>query len=247
MKPDFIIFNGCSFTQGGGLENPSILNLYGYNLPFKEDGSEYYDIRESLRYSKIVSDYFNCDYVNLAESANSNENIFQTTFNYVEQNLEKLSNYKNINCFIQTTMSHRKSVKYKGEYMNLNSFDKKEHPFRNKDGHYDTLQKWYEIFMTDIFDEEYEAQSIKKEIYTLREYLKSKNILANFIIYSDIPLIKILNKKDYINFGKYNELMDFAISNKLRICDEVKSSDAHFSPKGHKIIAEILIKKLEND
>jgi hypothetical protein len=247
MKPDFIIFNGCSFTQGGGLENPSILNLYGYNLPFKEDGSEYYDIRESLRYSKIVSDYFNCDYVNLAESANSNENIFQTTFNYVEQNLKKLSNYKNINCFIQTTMSHRKSVKYKGEHINLNSFDKKEHPFRNKNGHYDTLQKWYEIFMIDIFDEKYEAQKTKKEIYTLREYLKSKNIKSNFLIYSDIELIKILNKKDYIRFAENDELMNFMEIVKLRICDEVDSPDAHFSPTGHKNIADILIKKIKND
>lgn len=245
MKPDFIIFNGCSFTQGGGLENPNILNLYGYNLPIKEDYSEYYEIRESLRYSKLVSDYFKCDYINLAESCNSNENIFQTTFDYVEENLEKLSKYNNISCFIQTTMSSRKTVNYKGEKINLNTFDKNNHPFNND--LYNNLQKWYETFIIDMFDEKAESIKIKKEIYTIREYLKSKNIKTNFIIYSDIQLIQLLNKADYVVFEKYRQLMNFIHMNKLRICDDVKYLDNHFSPSGHKRIAEILIKKIEND
>jgi len=42
-------------------------------------------------------------------------------------------------------------------------------------------------------------------------------------------------------------LMDFMEIVKLRICDEVDSPDAHFSPTGHKNIADILIKKIEND
>jgi hypothetical protein len=247
MKPDFIIFNGCSFTQGGGLENPYILNLYGYNLPIKKNGSEYIDIRESLRYSKVVSDYFNCDYVNLAESCNSNENIFQTTFNYVEENLERLSNYKNILCLIQTTMPSRKSVKYRGEMINLNSFNKDEHPFRIKNGHYDNLQKWYETFIVDIFDEKTEAIRTKKQIYTIREYLKSKNINSNFIVYSDVELVKVLADDDYIIFDGHKELMQYVMQNKLKISDEVDSPDGHFSPNGHKKVAEILIKKIEND
>ena len=144
-------------------------------------------------------------------------------------------------------MSHRKSVKYKGEYMNVNSFDKTAHPFRRSDGHYDSLQKWYEIFMIDIFDENYEVNRIKKEIYTIREYLKSKNIKPYFIIYSDTPLIKILNKIDYIQFNQHNELMMFAEKEKLRISDDINHPDGHFSPNGHKRIADILIKKIEND
>lgn len=246
MKPDFLIFNGCSFTQGGGLENPSILNLYGYDLPIKEDGSEYFEIREQLRYSKHISDYFECEYVNLAQTCNSNENIFQSTFNYVEENLEKLSNYKSISCFIQTTMPARKSVNYKGEAINLNTFDKNEHPFRIKNGHYDNLQKWYETFIVDIFDEKTEAIKTKKEIYTIREYLKSKNIKPNFIIYSDVELVKVLTDDDYIKFDYHNELMEYVNVKKLKISDEVNSPDGHFSPKGHIEISKILIKKLEN-
>lgn len=247
MKPDFIIFNGCSFTEGGGLENPSILNLYGYGLPIKEDGSEYFEIREQLRYSKYISEYFKCEYVNLAETCNSNENIFQTTFDYIESNLEKLKKYNNIYCFIQTTMSSRKSVKYRGETINLNGFDKNSHPFRNKNGYYDNLQKWYETFIVDIFDEKVEANKIKKEIYTIREYLKSKNIKPNFIIYSDVELLKILADGDYVKFDSHNELMQYVNHNKLKISDEINHPDGHFSPTGHKKIAEILIKKIEND
>jgi hypothetical protein len=247
MKPDFLIFNGCSFTQGGGLENPFILNLYGYDLPIKEDNSEYFEIRKELRYSNHISEYFKCEHVNLAETCNSNENIFQTTFNYVESNLEKLKKYNNIYCFIQTTMSSRKTVKYRGEIINLNGFDKNNFPFTTKNGYYDSLQKWYEIYVVDIFDEKTEAKKNKKEIYTLKEYLKSKNIKTHFIIYSDIELLKILEHNDYIKFDSYNELMKYVEGNKLRISDEVNHNDGHFSPKGHKKIAQILIKKIEND
>ena len=88
MKPDFLIFNGCSFTEGGGLSNRFILNQYGYDTPL-DVNVEYHNIKNELRFSKLVSKHFNCDYVNLAESCNSNDNIFQSIFDYVESNTRK--------------------------------------------------------------------------------------------------------------------------------------------------------------
>ena len=83
MKPDFLIFNGCSFTEGGGLSNPIILNLYGFNL---DTNTEYHDIKKEFAFSNLVAKHFNCEYVNMAESGNSNQNIFQKVFEYVEEN-----------------------------------------------------------------------------------------------------------------------------------------------------------------
>ncbi len=243
MKPDFLIFNGCSFTEGGGLSNPHILNLYGYNLSLDK---EYQNIKKELAFSNLMAKYFNCDYINMAESGNSNQNIFQKIFEYVENNLDELKTYKNIYCFIQTSMSSRTTVNYKGEVLNLNTFEKNNYPY-TKGQEYDDLQKWYESYIINFYDETYEANRTKKEIYTIREYLKSKNIKPYFMIYSDIPLLNILNKADYITFEKYNQMLDYSFENKLRICDEVNHPDGHFSPKGHKNIADILIKKIEND
>lgn len=243
MKPDYIIFNGCSFTEGGGLSNPNILNLYGYDIALNE---EHHKIKEELSFANLIANHFSCEYINLSESGNSNENIFQKVFEYVEHNLEKLKNYKNVHCFIQTTMASRKTINYKGNVINVNSFSKKDYPY-TKGEHYDDLQKWYEIYILNIFDEKFEAERTKKEIYTIREYLKSKNISVDFIIYSDIPLLKILNKNDYIQFNQHNQLMMFVEKEKLRICDDINNPDGHFSPTGHTHIADILIKKLEND
>jgi hypothetical protein len=243
MRADFIIFNGCSFTEGGGLSNPQILNLYGYNLPLD---NENHKIKAELSFPNLVANHFNCDYINLSESGNSNENIFQKVFEYVESNLEKLQSYKNVHCFIQTTMPSRKTINYKGNILNLNSFSKNDYPY-TKGEYYDDLQKWYELYILNSFDENFEAKRTKKEIYTIREYLKSKNIKPNFMIYSDIYLVKILDKYEYITFEKHNQMMDYIHKNRLRICDEVNHPDGHFSPNGHKRIADILIKKIEND
>ena len=243
MKPDFIIFNGCSFMEGGGLSNPHILNLYGYDLPLNEEN---HNIKSELSFANLVAKYFESEYINLSESGNSNENIFQKVFEYVESNLEKLKSYQNVYCFIQTTMPSRKTINYKGNVLNLNSFSKNDYPYI-KGEYYDDLQKWYELYILNSFDEKFEANRTKKEIYTIKEYLKSKNIKVYFMIYSDIRLVKILNKTDYIKFNEWDELMMFVENEKLRICDEVNHSDGHFSPTGHKRIADILIKKIEND
>lgn len=246
MKPDFLIFNGCSFTEGGGLSNRFILNQYGYDTPL-DVNVEYHNIKSELRFSKLVSEHFNCDYVNLAESCNSNDNIFQSTFDYVESNIDKLSEYENVICFIQTTMAQRKTIWYNNIKHNLNSFDKNNYPFNDKESKYETLRKWYELYITDIFDEKIEAKYNKKQIYTIREYLKSKNIKVYFMIYSDEELTNILNDTDYIKFNEYTQLMQFVDNNKLKISDDIDSRDTHFSINGHKKIAEILIKTIEND
>ncbi len=241
MGCDFIIFNGCSFTEGGGLSNPIILNLYGYNV-----NDENHHIKKQLSFANLIANHFNCDYINMSESGNSNQNIFQKVFEYVENNLQNLQNYKNIHCFIQTTMSNRMTVNYKNEILNLNTFEKNNYPY-TRGIHYDDLQKWYESYIVNFYDEQYEAFKIKKEIYTIREYLKSKNINAHFIIYSDVHLLKILNESDYIKFNEHDELMMFIEKEKLRISDDVDNKDGHLSPNGHKKVAEILIKKIKND
>ena len=153
MNPDFILFNGCSFTEGGGLENVDILNQYGYSL--NTQYPQHFDIRNELRFSAILSKKFNCRKVNLSESCNSNENIFKTTFDYVHET--DLKKYKNKIAIIQLTMPQRKTIFWNGIKYNLNSALFSDSPY-NDNPKFKPLFDYYSNFVLNIFDEEYQSK-----------------------------------------------------------------------------------------
>ena len=240
MNPDFILFNGCSFTEGGGLEDPYILNQYGYNLI--ERKPQYFEIREELRYSKVLSTKYNCDYINLSESCNSNENIFQTTFDYIHET--DLSEYKNKIAIIQLTMPQRKTIWWNGVKYNLNSVLYSDSPYNNNE-EFKPLFDYYSNFVLNIFDENVQSSIDKKEIYLLNSYLVSKGFKPYFILYDYF----LLENEDIniVNFQGHKNLKNYIENNKLRISDEIDSNDGHFSINGHKNVAELLYKNITND
>jgi len=65
-----ILFDGCSWTQGWGLEG--------------EDKN--YEKQKKERWSTLVSDYFGTDHVNLARGGKCNDGILRTTMQYCENN-----------------------------------------------------------------------------------------------------------------------------------------------------------------
>lgn len=240
MNPDFILFNGCSFTEGGGLEDADILNKYGYMLSKRKN--QYFEIREELRYSNILSKKIGCDYINLAESCNSNENIFKTTFEYIHDT--DLSKYKNKIAIIQITMPQRKTIWWDGVKYNLNSIHYSDWPYNGQE-EFKPLFDYYSNFVLNIFDETIQSKIDKKEIYLLNSYLISKGFTPYFILYDYF----LLENEDVniINFNGYKNLKNHIENNKLRISDEIDSNDNHFSINGHKNVAEILYKNITND
>ena len=240
MKPDFILFNGCSFTEGGGLENIDILNQYGYQVSKKK--MQYFEIRNELRFSNILSKKLNCDHINLSESCNSNENIFQTTFDYIHET--DLSEYKNKIAIIQLTIPQRKTIRWNGVKYNLNSVLYSDYPYNNNEK-FKPLFDYYSNFVLNIFNEEYQSKIDKKEIYLLNFYLISKGFTPYFILY-DYFLLKN-EEVNIINFEGEKTLKNHIENNKLRICDDIDSNNTHFSINGHKNIAELLYKNITND
>ena len=240
MKPDFILFNGCSFTEGGGLENADILNQYGYSL--NRPYPQHFEIRNELRFSNILSKKFNCRKVNISESCNSNENIFQTTFDYIHET--DLSEYKNKIAIIQLTMPQRKTIFWNGQKYNLNSYSFSDSPY-NDNPKFKPLFDYYSNFILNIFDEEYQSKIDKKEIYLLNSYLILKGFKPYFILYDYFLLEN--EEVSIINFEGEKNLKNHIENNKLRISDDIDSTDGHFSPAGHKNIAELLYKNITND
>ena len=71
----YLVANGCSFVQGSGLHdllpNWPVKNVEG-------------------RFSDVLSKKLNCQEINIAAGGAGNDKIVRTTFEWVEQNKEKL-------------------------------------------------------------------------------------------------------------------------------------------------------------
>ena len=65
-----ILFDGCSWTKGCGLEGEDIN----------------YERQKKERWSTLVSDYFGTEHVNLARGGKCNDGILRTTMQYCENN-----------------------------------------------------------------------------------------------------------------------------------------------------------------
>ena len=63
----YVYSNGCSYTEGCGLDNP-----------------------EKERYSKFLADKFDAEDINQSKGGGSNQRIFRKTFNWISENQDKL-------------------------------------------------------------------------------------------------------------------------------------------------------------
>ena len=63
----YVYSNGCSYTEGCGLDNP---------------------VKE--RYSKFLADKFGAEDINQSEGGGSNQRIFRTTYDWISENQDKL-------------------------------------------------------------------------------------------------------------------------------------------------------------
>ena len=69
MNIKHIFANGCSYTEGCGLDNP-----------------------EKERYSKFLADKFNAEDINQSGGGGSNQRIFRTTYDWISENQDKIKN-----------------------------------------------------------------------------------------------------------------------------------------------------------
>jgi len=79
-------FFGCSFTEGGGLDNIDYYNLKNNTKLARANEEDWETItkwKEDNRYSNIISNILECEIRNFAEGCNSNENIFNKVFEII--------------------------------------------------------------------------------------------------------------------------------------------------------------------
>jgi hypothetical protein len=224
-----INFFGCSFTEGGGLDNLEYYNiktnskLKDYSAPNSNILCEY---KEANRYSKIVGNLLNCESNNYAFGCNSNENIINKLYEVIKFNkVEKDDVF-----VVQTTIFSRKHFWYEptNEFYSVNTIDFTGWPYQEKEIMKPlNINAWFREMGLKIFWIPWADLNMNGDWDILKE--KNKELKKqNFIFFDDLAM------------GTYID------GNKYRICDEFESlTDRHKSTKGHKFVAEKIVEFLK--
>jgi hypothetical protein len=250
-----IHFFGCSFTEGGGLDNLEYYNsktnsnLKDYNSPNSDILRNY---KEANRYSKIVGDLLGVETKNYAVGCNSNENILNKAFEVVNGNTIT----DNDVFIIQTSISSRKHFWYEptNEFYSINTLDFSGWPYSSEES-MKPLNTLYNLYYQYCYNEEYEVKKLLNQIDLFNSYFKEKNIklfwlpwpeLTPSIIMEEIvEFNKNIEDKNIILFDGF-AMGTFASNKKLLICDEFKNiTDRHKSTIGHKTIANKIVEFLK--
>lgn len=248
-----IKFFGCSFTEGGGLDNIDYYNfLYKENLEYYPkhltDKNEIWQYRESIqqklekfkfdnRFTELVNKEVNC-VLNLAKSQASNGYIFENLFKEIDENYNEIY-------FVILSLHHRRYWYYDvdNKKHNLNMLDFSANPFDSRED-YRPLYNHFKNYLEYIFDFNIETQSLIRNIKLFDTFAKSK---SSKIIWSawdfgdnEIHLETINSVAENCLLFDGLALKYFCIKEKLQIEAETNGlvPDNHISKYGNNVVAK---------
>lgn len=234
-KYDVVECFGCSFTEGGGLNNPDFIRFLENDPDMK---IKMFDAREyalTHSYPFYLSQLLGSDYVNHGISCGSNDSTFRTAYNrFKNKTIDK-----NTLVIIQTTLLSRMMLYdlVTEKYYHVNRpYDFPEH-----------VVNYYKDYITKFYDSLQAWNLLMQNIELFQAWLASKNIDVLFMFYeqagSNIP-----KGKHFMDFGG-KSLGSYAHDNKLTLGDipGFPVNDRHFSIDGHKHIAQKIYEHMVNN
>ena len=265
-----MLFGGCSFTWGQGLWYYSDLNDLFYpkyinKFDFNTVTTAHVKVMESLRFSRLVANYFNTFDVQKLQNGGSED----TTFNFFDQIFHGGSNTHLTNekmkfsdfdyIILQTSQLYRNRF-----HFTLDGEEQWAIVWTNANGiNIENFYKWLKI--NNITIEEWLDMFVKSQVNRIKakfEYYESQGVKTKLICWEDdyLPYIEkdeFLSKRHvplYYMDSKYDSI--FSLLTKKRYL-EIQNDydnftnpplDGHPSKKCHEIIAESIIKHIkEND
>lgn len=246
-----IKFFGCSFTEGGGLNN---IDYYNYiespEVPLKiwpknstpEQRVEilkYLDLyKERNRFTTILESFLNIPIKNLAKSQASNDYIFEKLFEEIDSNSNEIY-------FVILSLQHRRYWYYDVDKQkhNVNMLDFSTGPFENRE-EYRPLYNHFKNYLEYIFDFKTEIESLTRSIKLFDSFAKSKN---SKIVWSgwdfgddDVSLKCISSITNNCLLFDGLSLKHFCIKEGLQIETETNGlvPDNHISKYGNIIVAK---------
>lgn len=246
-----IKFFGCSFTEGGGLNNIDYYNFiespetpltYWPKDSTSEERVEILNFldsyKETNRFTSILESYLNTSILNLAKSQASNDYILESLFNQIDENVNDIY-------FIILSLPHRRYWYYEvdKEKHNLNMLEFSVNPFDNRES-YRPLYNHFMNYLEYVFDLKTEMESLTRNIKLFDSFAKSKN---SKIIWSgwdfgddEIHLETIQSAaENYLLFDGLS-LKHFCIKEGLQIEAETNGlvPDNHISKYGNIVVAK---------
>jgi hypothetical protein len=254
-----IHFFGCSFTEGGGLDN---FDYYNYNtgLNYNIDNNireEYEEVRlfkEDKRYSSIVGKLMGVKINNYAIGCNSNEGILKKVFEVLNDS----DTTENDIFIVQTSFYSRKFYWYEPteEFLSVNALEKEDWPYRNMEI-WMPLHQLHNLNVKCAHNEQYEIDKLITNMQIYNSYFKEKGIKLFWTPWPDLTLEKfpteinkfnnnLLQKIPNIIFYDRKSMGRYITDNELQIRDDFKESmDSHKSLKGHEMIANKIVEFLK--
>ena len=255
-----INFFGCSFTEGGGLDNFDYYNYntgINYNIDdnFREQHEEVRLFKEDNRYSNIVGKMMGIQTSNYAIGCNSNEGILKKLF----EALNDSDTNKNDIFIVQTSFYSRKFYWYEAteEFLSVNASEKGDWPYRNMEV-WMPLHQLHNLNIKYAHNEQYEIDKLITNMQVYNSYFKENGIKIFWTPWPDLTLEKFPSKIDKFNnnlleiipniiFYDDKSMGRYITDNDLQIRNHFKeSTDSHKSLKGHQIIGEKIAEYLKN-
>jgi len=253
-------FFGCSFTEGGGLDNIDYYNFLNENkleyLPDKFETTYQWQHRDTIvdkleqykvenRFSTILEKKLNnARIINLAVSQASNDYIFDKLYDVIDKNSNEIY-------IVFLTMITRRYWYYdlNGKKYNLNRTEFDASPFNNEEELL-PLNEHYKKYLEIIFKQEDEMQRVFKQIKLLDIFAKSKNskiIWSSWEMGDEMELDVVEKYAENVLKFEGKTLKQFCIKHKLQIHDDTNElvQDNHISLKGNEIIAEKIYEHLQ--
>jgi hypothetical protein len=266
-------FNGCSFTQGGGLETSldvdwNELDKDGIEKPlddgrrdvlriYKETyGIPYWKTRLDVAYPSIFADISKIQTINDAQSGGGIERIVRTTYDFISENWEDRDKI----LLILELADFTRLEFYSNTFNQYTLFNYTIHPEKN------IIDEWFNCrdyakrtysddnnhlkpiltpFVKECLNPKQIFQKLTRELLTFLSFLKLNGI--TFYITEDLNY-ELIGMKESI-FSEYVLPMGspyvWAQNNRGRIVDEVAIEDVHPGVLGHRGYAKELASYLE--
>lgn len=266
-------FNGCSFTQGGGLETSNdvdwnerdergvekdlkdgrrdVLKIYNetYGIP-------YWSSRLDVAYPSVFSDITQIQTVNDSQSGGGIERIIRTTYDFISQ----YWNERHKILVILELADFNRLEFYSNTFNQYTLFNYTIHPENN------TIDEWFNCrdyakrvysddnnhltpilkpFVEECLNPKQIFQKLTRELLTFLSFLKLNGV--TFYITEDLNY-ELIGIKDSIfleNVLPIGSSYIWAQNNKGRIVDEVLIEDVHPGVLGHRGYAKELVSYLE--
>lgn len=230
-KYDLLLSFGCSFTEGGGLNDRRYHDYIMTNFSRGEDVDQY---QVDHCYPTYLSKLLNCEVINYGVSCAGNELIFRKVY----EECSKYKDGKNILVTVQTSILSR---------MLLNSADDNEveYVLNTDHGHSDYISQYYRTYIQRFYNPKKEFKKLIMNVDLLQTWLKSKNFDFVFIAWETIsPVPKEYFCSSDIMDGCFSK---FAEMNRVLISDlpGIPYVDMHVTEIGNKMIANKIFKYLE--